>query len=98
MGTDKEIRSNFYSNNFLHDGYFIRRCTLEDLEGVIAVNEKELPEDYPYFFYKNILDNYSDSFLVALMFRNHCSCVSSSLCSESLKFKSSLSGLTFRMT
>jgi len=43
----------------------IRRCTLEDLDGVIEVNEKELPEDYPYFFYKSILDNYPESFLIA---------------------------------
>ncbi|MFW9939215.1 MAG: ribosomal protein S18-alanine N-acetyltransferase [Candidatus Thorarchaeota archaeon] len=43
---------------------FIRRCKLNDLEGVIEVNERELPEDYPYFFYKSILDNFPEAFLV----------------------------------
>ncbi|MHA2283325.1 MAG: GNAT family N-acetyltransferase [Promethearchaeota archaeon] len=42
-----------------------RRCTLDDLDAVIGVNERELPEDYPYFFYKSILDNFPESFLVA---------------------------------
>ncbi len=43
----------------------IRKCTEADLDGVIEVNETELPEDYPYFFYKSILDNYPNAFLVA---------------------------------
>lgn len=65
MGTEKgtQIKSsgNFRDTNPI----VVRRCTLEDLEGVINVNEQELPEDYPYFFYKSILDNYPESFLVA---------------------------------
>ena len=64
MGTDKDTRlknSDMFNDN---QPIIIRRCTLEDLEGVIQVNEKELPEDYPYFFYKSILDNYPESFLV----------------------------------
>jgi len=65
MGTDKETRIN-YSEIFSDiEPIIIRRCTLEDLEAVIEVNEKELPEDYPYFFYKSILDNYPEAFLVA---------------------------------
>jgi ribosomal-protein-alanine N-acetyltransferase len=65
MGTDKDTRIN-YSDNFSDlKPIIIRRCALEDLEAVIEVNEKELPEDYPYFFYKSILDNYPESFLVA---------------------------------
>lgn len=48
-----------------YNAFLIRCCDLNDLEGVIAVNERELPEDYPYFFYKSILDNFSESFLVA---------------------------------
>ncbi|MBY9006764.1 MAG: GNAT family N-acetyltransferase [Candidatus Lokiarchaeota archaeon] len=65
MGTDKEIKSSIYNNLDVESEFFVRKCTLEDLEGVIEVNEKELPEDYPFFFYKSILDNYADSFLVA---------------------------------
>jgi len=65
MGTDKDTQINS-SSNFNHTNpIVVRRCTLEDLEGVIKVNEQELPEDYPYFFYKSILDNYPESFLVA---------------------------------
>ena len=65
MGTDKDTQIN--SSGKLSDTkpIVVRRCTLEDLEGVIEVNEQELPEDYPYFFYKSILDNYPESFLVA---------------------------------
>lgn len=65
MGTDKDTRIN-YSDTFSDlKPIIIRRCTIEDLEAVIEVNEKELPEDYPYFFYKSILDNYPEAFLVA---------------------------------
>ncbi|MBN1800376.1 MAG: GNAT family N-acetyltransferase [Candidatus Lokiarchaeota archaeon] len=65
MGTDKETQSR--SNDIMEKStYTIRPCCLEDLEGVINVNEKELPEDYPYFFYKSILDSFPESFLVAI--------------------------------
>ncbi|HUW89561.1 MAG TPA: N-acetyltransferase [Candidatus Nanopelagicaceae bacterium] len=65
MGTDKDTQIK-YSGNFSDTNpIVVRRCTLEDLEGVIEVNEQELPEDYPYFFYKSILDNYPESFLIA---------------------------------
>jgi ribosomal-protein-alanine N-acetyltransferase len=64
MTTNKEL--NIDSFDVSNDQEItIRRCTLEDLDGVIEVNEKELPEDYPYFFYKSILDNYPESFLIA---------------------------------
>ncbi len=65
MGTDKDSRSNIFTTNDNRSQHVIRRCTIEDLEGVIDVNERELPEDYPYFFYKSILDNFPESFLVA---------------------------------
>ena len=64
MGTDKETKINLFSSK-PEEEILIKRCTLDDLDGVIEVNEKELPEDYPYFFYKSILDNYPESFLVA---------------------------------
>ncbi|MFX0057284.1 MAG: GNAT family N-acetyltransferase, partial [Candidatus Heimdallarchaeota archaeon] len=66
MGTDKDIQRISFSIHEEISAVSIRRCRLEDLEGVIEVNEKELPEDYPYFFYKSILDNFPDSFLVAI--------------------------------
>ncbi|MFX1239022.1 MAG: GNAT family N-acetyltransferase [Promethearchaeota archaeon] len=65
MGTDKESHSRA-SDAINTNTYVIRPCRLEDLEGVIKVNEKELPEDYPYFFYKSILDNFPESFLVSV--------------------------------
>ena len=64
MGTDKQIEPTILFDNPEKD-FVIRRCTESDLDGVIAVNEKELPEDYPFFFYKSILDNYPEGFLVA---------------------------------
>jgi len=65
MGTDKDTQINSAGKLSDTKPIVVRRCTLEDLEGVIEVNEQELPEDYPYFFYKSILDNYPESFLVA---------------------------------
>jgi ribosomal-protein-alanine N-acetyltransferase len=65
MTTNKERESNIFSNTEDDPEVFIKKCSLEDLDGVIEVNERELPEDYPYFFYKSILDNYPESFLVA---------------------------------
>ncbi|MFW9824014.1 MAG: GNAT family N-acetyltransferase [Candidatus Thorarchaeota archaeon] len=64
MTTNKELNSNTFNSNDDSE-IIIKRCTLDDLDGVIEVNEKELPEDYPYFFYKSILDNYPDTFLIA---------------------------------
>ena len=65
MGTDKEAKPSTYMKSDIGSDFLIRRCTLEDLEGVIEVNERELPEDYPFFFYKSILDNFPESFIVA---------------------------------
>ncbi len=65
MTTSKEREPNIFNNLKIESEIIIRRCNLEDLENVIEVNEKELPEDYPYFFYKSILDDFPESFLVA---------------------------------
>jgi ribosomal-protein-alanine acetyltransferase len=65
MTTNKERDVNLFDNSNNDQEILIRRCTLEDLDEVIEVNERELPEDYPYFFYKSILDNYPECFLVA---------------------------------
>ncbi len=66
MGTDKDTRTMNFNDINGNNSIIIRRCNLEDLEGVIEINEKELPEDYPYFFYKSILDNFNESFLIAV--------------------------------
>lgn len=66
MGTDKQFEPKIFTNTNVSSDYIFRRCTSKDLDGVIEVNEAELPEDYPYFFYKSILDHYPESFLVAL--------------------------------
>jgi ribosomal-protein-alanine N-acetyltransferase len=65
MGTDKDTRTKLFKDSANDKSYMIRKSTFEDLELVKEVNEKELPEDYPFFFYKSILDNYPESFLVA---------------------------------
>jgi len=65
MTTNKETETNIYDNTKNNPEFFIRKCAIEDLDGVIEVNERELPEDYPYFFYKSILDNFPECFLVA---------------------------------
>jgi ribosomal-protein-alanine N-acetyltransferase len=67
MGTDKEIQANTFNKSNDNVPYLIRKCTFEDLESVKEVNERELPEDYPFFFYKSILDNFPDSFLVSCL-------------------------------
>ncbi|MFW9941172.1 MAG: GNAT family N-acetyltransferase [Candidatus Thorarchaeota archaeon] len=64
MTTNKDIKINTFTDTS-NQRIIIKRCNLDDLDGVIKVNEEELPEDYPYFFYKSILDNYPESFLVA---------------------------------
>ncbi|MFX1345391.1 MAG: GNAT family N-acetyltransferase [Promethearchaeota archaeon] len=64
MTTNKDIKIDTFTDTS-NQRIIIKRCNLDDLDGVIKVNEEELPEDYPYFFYKSILDNYPESFLVA---------------------------------
>ena len=64
MTTNKETKYNSI-DHLNSQETLVRRCTLDDLDAVIKVNERELPEDYPYFFYKSILDNYPEPFLVA---------------------------------
>ncbi|MHA2037198.1 MAG: GNAT family N-acetyltransferase [Promethearchaeota archaeon] len=64
MTSNKETKDNTL-DHLKSQETLIRRCTLDDLDAVIGVNERELPEDYPYFFYKSILDNFPESFLVA---------------------------------
>ncbi|MFX1258658.1 MAG: GNAT family N-acetyltransferase [Promethearchaeota archaeon] len=71
MGTEKDSKSNFFNKSNNNQPFLIRKCRFKDLEYVKEVNEKELPEDYPFFFYKSILDNFPESFLVACTKSNH---------------------------
>ncbi len=66
MTTNKEKETKVFDAAKIEQEFLIRKCTLDDLDEVIEVNERELPEDYPYFFYKSILDSFPDSFLVAV--------------------------------
>lgn len=45
--------------------YYIRTTTREDLATVMSINETTLPENYPLFFYENIMQKYPNSFLVS---------------------------------
>ena len=65
MTTNKEKETKIFNGITNEQEFLIRICSLDDLDAVIEVNERELPEDYPFFFYKNILDDYPESFLVA---------------------------------
>jgi len=65
MTTNKETKTNNFNDFKIDPEINIRRCILEDLDSVIEINEKELPEDYPYYFYKSILDDFPESFLIA---------------------------------
>jgi len=67
MGTDRDIETRVFPNHKERQLIFVRECNFEDLEIVKEINEKELPEDYPFFFYKSILDNFKEAFLVACL-------------------------------
>ena len=43
----------------------IRPVQYEDLPKIISINESTLPENYPTYFYEQILERYPESFLLA---------------------------------
>ena len=45
--------------------YYIRKCKHDDLSAVMNINETCLPENYPLFFYEEILEKFPNSFLIA---------------------------------
>lgn len=47
--------------------YGVRSCTLTEIQKVMAINEATLPENYPIFFYEQILERYPDSFNLAYL-------------------------------
>ena len=43
----------------------VRNCTTKEIPAVMNINEATLPENYPIFFYEQILERYPESFLLA---------------------------------
>jgi ribosomal-protein-alanine N-acetyltransferase len=44
----------------------LRVCTYDDIPAVMDVNETTLPENYPLFFYEQILEKYPEAFTLAI--------------------------------
>jgi len=65
------IDNKFYLHTLYHDkedNFFkVVPCQINDIHEVEKINKETLPENYPYFFYKSILDSFSNSFLVAML-------------------------------
>jgi ribosomal-protein-alanine N-acetyltransferase len=55
MATAKELK------------FGLRECKYDDIPSVMDVNESTLPENYPQFFYEQILEKYSEAFTVAYL-------------------------------
>ncbi|HMF31576.1 MAG TPA: N-acetyltransferase [Candidatus Lokiarchaeia archaeon] len=47
--------------------FYVRATTHDDLGSVMSINEATLPENYPLFFYEDILEKYPNSFLVGCL-------------------------------
>lgn len=47
--------------------YGIRGCTLSEIQNVMSINEATLPENYPIFFYEQILERYPEAFKLAYL-------------------------------
>ena len=47
--------------------FAIRPCKNKDIPSVMDINETTLPENYPFFFYEQILERYPDSFTLAYL-------------------------------
>src|SRR5271157_6325701 len=45
--------------------YDIRRCDRDDIESVMLINSKTLPEHYSDYFYVEILSEFPETFIVA---------------------------------
>ena len=48
----------------------LRQCAYDDISAVMDVNETTLPENYPLFFYEQILEKYPEAFTVAYLKNN----------------------------
>lgn len=49
------------------NGYVIRRCASEDLNSVISINLKTLPEHYTEYFFESLLREIPEAFIIAEM-------------------------------
>jgi len=47
--------------------FALRACRNEDIPQVMDINETTLPENYPQFFYEQILEKYADAFTIAYL-------------------------------
>ncbi|HKX96353.1 MAG TPA: GNAT family N-acetyltransferase [Candidatus Nitrosocosmicus sp.] len=47
------------------NGYIIRRCAYEDLNSVISINLKTLPEHYTEYFFESLLREIPEAFVIA---------------------------------
>ncbi|TVP39564.1 GNAT family N-acetyltransferase [Candidatus Nitrosocosmicus arcticus] len=47
------------------NGYIIRRCAYEDLNSVISINLKTLPEHYTEYFFESLLREIPEAFIIA---------------------------------
>ena len=47
------------------NGYTIRRCSYEDLNPVISINLKTLPEHYTEYFFESLLREIPEAFIIA---------------------------------
>lgn len=47
--------------------FALRTCKSEDIPKVMEINETTLPENYPSFFYEQILEKYPEAFTVAYL-------------------------------
>lgn len=52
------------------DKISLRRCTREDIHIVMDINETTLPENYPLFFYEQIIEKYPEAFTLAYLENN----------------------------
>ena len=50
--------------------FAVRSSTFADVSAVMEVNERTLPENYPLFFYEQILERYPEAFTVAYLVDN----------------------------
>ena len=48
-----------------NEEFIVRSCSYEEIPKVITINESTLPENYPTYFYEQILEKYPESFLIA---------------------------------
>lgn len=49
------------------DVFDLRQCVYDDISAVMDVNETTLPENYPLFFYEQILEKYPEAFTLAYL-------------------------------